>query len=123
MCIRDRPDGVRAKKVALMTFPDGRTLPLNYLREDPFVYFGADFPWWRALGADGAPVTLLIHGEELRGTGKAVLDDPQWRQRIFERLRVNVPAWLPDWLDAKLVVVTLDSNTKQELKPAMRGSQ
>ena len=38
----EHPDGERARKVMLITLPSGRTLPVNYLRKDEFVYAGAD---------------------------------------------------------------------------------
>jgi hypothetical protein len=103
------PQGMRARKVMLLTFPDGRVLPVNYLREDPYVYAGADFSWWKALAGDGARVTLLVQGETLHGTARVVLDQPHFKETIFARLRPTVPEWLPDWLDGKLVVITLDS--------------
>ena len=57
---------------------------------------------------DGAPVTVLIQGRTLSGHAVTVLDDPDFKEDVFSRLRSNVPAWIPDWADAKLVVITLD---------------
>lgn len=39
---------------------------------------------------------------------RAILDDPEYTRSVFERLRPNVPDWLPDWLDAYLIVIDLD---------------
>ncbi|MDA0823241.1 MAG: hypothetical protein O3C28_12575 [Proteobacteria bacterium] len=103
------PHGMRARKVMLLSFPDGKILPVNYLREDPHVYAGADFSWWKAFAGDGARVTLLVHGETLHGTARVVLDQPDFKETIFARLRPTVPKWLPDWLNGKLVIITLDS--------------
>jgi hypothetical protein len=62
----------------------------------------------RAFREGGASVTLVIRGETLTGHARVVLDDPVYRDDVFRRLRPNVPAWLPDWLDARLVVVELE---------------
>ena len=56
-----------AERAMLLTFPDGKTIPVNYLREDKRVYAGADGAWWRAFEGEGATVTLLIQGEALTG--------------------------------------------------------
>ncbi len=49
MELREQPDGVRAARVMLLTMPDGRQIPVNYLREGNLVFAGADGRWWRAL--------------------------------------------------------------------------
>ncbi len=46
--IQTNPQGERARIVMLMTFPDGRQIPMNYLREGNKVFTGADGRWWRA---------------------------------------------------------------------------
>ena len=108
--LRREPNGELAHKVMLIGFPEGRVLPVNYLREGDFVYAGADGPWWRALRGDGARVELLVRGETLFGQARAVEDDPERRADVFSRLRPTVPSWIPDRLDAVLVAVELDSN-------------
>lgn len=45
--LRSGPAGERAKVVMLLTFPDGKTIPVNDLGEGRVVYCGADGPWWR----------------------------------------------------------------------------
>ena len=105
--VRD-PQGPRAQKVMMLTFPDGKSIPVNYLREGDQVFVGADGPWWRSFRGEGAPVTLMIKGETLTGQAVAVLDDPAYTKDVFSRLRPTVPKWLPDWLNGKLVVITLD---------------
>ena len=107
--LREVPDGERAARVMLLTFPDGRELPVNYLREGNQVFAGADGRWWRAFREGGVPVKVLIKGEEHSGRARTVLDDPEYTRDVFERLRPNVPKWLPDWLDAYLVVIDLDA--------------
>jgi len=85
----ENPDGERARRVMLLTLPDGYSIPVNYLREADRVYAGADGRWWKQLVGDGFPVTVLVRGETLRGRARAVVDDPARTQAIFKRLRPN----------------------------------
>ncbi len=107
--IQTNPQGERARIVMLMTFPDGRQIPMNYLREGNKVFAGADGRWWRAFVNGGSPVSMLIRGETVSGHAVVILDDPVHTHEIFARLRPTVPKWLPDWLNGKLVEVTLDA--------------
>jgi hypothetical protein len=102
--LREHPDGVRARKVMLLTLPSGKSLPVNYLREGDAVYAAADFPWWRELGEEGGPGRVLILGETFRGHVRAVLDEPALRASVFERLRPTAPSWA-----GTLVVIDLDA--------------
>ena len=106
--LRDNPDGERAARAMIVTLQDGRIFPVNYLREADTVYMGIDGLWWRAFREPGAPVSMLIQGEALRGHALAVLDDPEYTADVFERLRPAAPDWLPAWLNGKLVVIQLD---------------
>ncbi|XOV85545.1 MAG: hypothetical protein ACFHXK_10610 [bacterium] len=101
------PDGPRAARVLLLTLPDDRVLPVNYLREGALVFVGADGPWWRAFLPGDVPVQMFIRGEDLHGVANVVDDDPAYTEEVFARLRPDVPDWLPAWADAKLVVITL----------------
>jgi hypothetical protein len=83
------PDGERARKVMLLTLPSGRRLPVNYLREDDRVYAAADGTWWKELVGEGSSVTLVVRGETLTGTARAVRDDPDYTADVFSRLRPN----------------------------------
>ncbi len=85
----EHPDGERARKAMLLTLPNGRSIPVNYLREDDRVYAAADGRWWRELVGDGFSVTLLVRGETLRGSARAILDDPAYTQEVFKKLRPN----------------------------------
>ena len=85
----EHPDGERARRAMLLTLPSGRRLPVNYLREGNLVFAGADGTWWKELVGDGFPVTLLVRGSTLRGTARAVLDDPGYTRDVFTRLRPN----------------------------------
>ena len=106
--LQAEPDGERAQRVLRLTLPNGKTLPINYLREGETVYLGADFGWWKAIDASGTPVELLLRGQVRRGMARVVLDDPQRTKSVFARLRPSAPAWLPAWLNGKLVVIDLD---------------
>ncbi len=107
--ITANPNGERAGIVMALTLPDGRTLPVNYRREDNHVYAGADGRWWRTLRDGNASVTVLIRGETLTGQARVVSDDPEFKADVFSRLRPTVPSWLPAWLDAHLVVIELEA--------------
>jgi len=89
--LRKNPDGARARRVMLITLPSGRTIPVNYLREDETVYAAADGRWWQQLRGQGAPVKLLVRGETLLGHARAIEDEPDHRSAIFDRLRPNAP--------------------------------
>ena len=106
--LTEHPNGARANIVMLMTLPDGQQIRMNYLREGNQVFAGADGRWWRALRDGDVPVTLLIKGEELKGRASAILDDPAYTNDVFKRLRPNVPKWLPNWLNANLIVIDLE---------------
>ena len=105
--LRNNPDGARAERAMLLTFPDGREIPVNYLREGGKVFAGADGRWWRAFQDGGAPVAVFIKGQSMTGHATVVLDDQAFIDDIFSRLR-PAASWVPRWLDAKLVVITLD---------------
>lgn len=111
--LRNDPMGARAGEVMLLTLPSGRELPVNYLQEPGVVFAGADGPWWREL-RDGAEVQMLIRGERLDGTARAVLDDPAYTRRIFARLRPTAPDWLPDWLNGKLIEIRVSPITVRQ---------
>ena len=106
--IQNDPQGKRAGIVMLLGLPNGRTLPVNYRREGSQVFVGADGPWWRAVRDGNVPVTVTIRGETLTGRARVVFDDPDYKRSVFERLRPDVPQWLPAWMDAHLVVIDLD---------------
>lgn len=105
--LRTNPEGARAARVMLLTFPDGREIPVNYLREGSKVFAGADGRWWRAFRDGGARVTVLIRGRTMTGLATVELDDQDYVDDIFSRLR-PAASWVPKWLDAKLVIITLD---------------
>ena len=105
--LKANPQGERASIVMLLTLPDGRTLPVNYRREGNQVFAGADGRWWRTLRDGDAPVTVWIRGETFQGRAHVALDNPEYKREVFARLRPDVPKWLPEWLDAHLVVIDL----------------
>ena len=105
--IRSNPQGERAARTMLLTLADGRMYPVNYLWEENLVFMGIDGPWWREFTGEGQGVEMFIAGQTLTGHARAVLDDPEYTDEIFARLRPKAPSWLPRWLNGKLVVITL----------------
>ena len=103
--LRADPEGSTARRVMMVSLPDGRSLPVNYLREDELVFIGVDGFWWRQFTDEGQAVEMFIRGERVNGHAKAVLDRPDYVSEIFKRLRPKVPAWLPSWLNGKLIVI------------------
>ncbi|MCG8414916.1 MAG: hypothetical protein MI746_11920 [Pseudomonadales bacterium] len=105
--LRTQPEGNRAMRVMAITFPDGHTLPVNYLREGNIVFAGSDFNWWRSISPEGSRVNLLIKGEMLSGTA-TVAQDEDYTYEVFERLRPDAPTWASKLVGAKLVTIELD---------------
>ena len=103
--LRADPEGSTARRVMMVSLPDGRSLPVNYLREGQLVFIGVDGFWWRQFTGEGQAVEMFIRGERVNGHAKAVLDQPDYVSEIFKRLRPKVPAWLPSWLNGKLIVI------------------
>lgn len=106
--LEQHPAGRRATETLLLTLPGGRRIPVNYLEDGSTVFVAADGPWWRQFRGEGAAVAVLIRGDLRRGTARVVLDDPDYVAAVFVRLRPDVPEWLPGWLDARLIVITLE---------------
>ena len=106
--IRTNPTGEEAQEAMILTF-EGRTLPVNYRKEGNTVFMGVDGRWWRAFSGDGIPVTMFVQGVTYNGHGVVVLDDPTYVADVFSRLRPTAPDWLPDWLNGKLVVITINT--------------
>ncbi|MGV0034614.1 MAG: hypothetical protein ACNYPE_06520 [Candidatus Azotimanducaceae bacterium WSBS_2022_MAG_OTU7] len=105
--LTEHPMGERAERAMLLTFPDGETIPVNYLREGNRIYVGADGLWWRAFEGDGVEVSLLVQGQKLLGHATVELEDQAFVDDVFSRLRPAAPEWLPDWANGKLVIVEL----------------
>ena len=105
--LKENPTGTRAERAMLLTFPDGKTIPVNYLREGNRVYAGADGSWWQEFEGDGADVTVFVLGETLQGHATVELEDQAFIDDVFSRLRPTVPEWLPDWANGKLVIIDL----------------
>ena len=105
--LRAAPDGATARRVMMVSLPDGRSLPVNYLREGKLVFIGVDGFWWRQFLGAARPVEMFIRGKRINGYAKLVLDRPDYVAEIFERLRPKVPSWLPSWLNGKLIVIEI----------------
>ena len=107
--IQTNPQGERAACTMVITLADGRIYPVNYLREGNLVFMGIDGRWWRVFVDGDASAQMLIQGQRLSGHARVVLDDQAYVDEIFARLRPKAPSWLPAWLNAKLLVITLDA--------------
>ena len=105
--IKNEPTSEIAGEALVLTFSSGKEIPVNYLREGNQVFIGADGPWWREFKDGPTPVNLVIKAEKLAGSATLILDDPEYTQEIFARLRPTTPEWLPDWLAGKLIVINL----------------
>ena len=114
--IQTNPGGKLAARSMIITLADGRVYPVNYLREGNLVFMGIDGRWWRAFRGDGQQVEMLIQGQLLIGSARVELDDQAYIDEVFARLRPKVPSWLPDWLNGKLVVITLDSGVSNAIR-------
>ena len=106
--IRENPQGDQAQESMLLTF-EQQTLPVNYLKEGSTVYIGVDGGWWPIFEGKGAPVSMLIRGVRYNGHAVLAQSDPSFVTDVFSRLRPTTPDWLPQWLSAKLVVITIHS--------------
>jgi hypothetical protein len=105
--LHTEPQGTRAARVMLLSLPDGKQIPVNYLMEGNKVFAGADGRWWQVFTGEGIPVIMLIKGQELKGHGIVILDNQPYVDDVFSRLRPAAPDWLPDWLNGKLVEITI----------------
>lgn len=108
--LRALPHGPRAGRVTVIFLGEPyEPMPVNYLLTGDKVLIGADGGWWRSFLGDGARVEMLIQGYRARGHGIAVRNDPDYVDTSFKCLQRAAPRWLPDWLDAVLIEITLDS--------------
>lgn len=119
--IRENPDGERAARTMLLTLEDGTMYPVNYLYEDDKVFMGIDGLWWREFVDEPRAVQMFIKGNTYSGSALTKLDDLTYIKDIFSRLRPKVPKWLPDALNGKLVVITLDEESKQAALQELSG--
>ena len=93
--LRANPQGELAQTVMILTLPDGEDIPVNYVREEDFVYSGADGFWWRQLRGDGVRVDVYIKGEELTGLGRAVENDKERAREILAKVRPGFERFSP----------------------------
>ena len=110
--LTQHPDGERARRAMLLTLPNGRRIPVNYLREGDRVYAAADGRWWKQFVGDGSPVTLLVRGETLHGRARAVLDDPAHTRAVFKRLRPNAIEGFGTLVEIKLADTESDPQSR-----------
>ena len=91
--LRSPLHGLLSGSLLLVTYTGRRTgrtftIPVLYAEVgvDLVVYVGRsrEKVWWRNLRG-GAPVRVRLRGEELAGTGTAVVDDPELREKYLAR--------------------------------------
>ena len=116
--MRANPASARAMRTMIVTLADGRIYPVNFLREGGQVMMAIDGLWWREFQAPGQPVQMWIQGRELTGHGVLVVNNPAYVADVFTRLRPKVPTWLPAWLNGKLVVIDVLSDSLHMQKEA-----
>ena len=100
------PEGEKAARVMLISFPDGYRIPVNYLREGATVFAGSDFGWWKRIANEGTEVNLLVKGESLEGLA-TVSADETYTYGVFERLRPDAPTWASRLVGAKLIIIDI----------------
>lgn len=105
--LNSNPNGERAGKVMLITFPSGRSTPVNYLHEGNTIFAASDFNWWKSIEVEGTVLGLYIQGANLRGVAR-VSTDSEYTFEVFERLRPDAPQWASRMIGAKLVVIELE---------------
>ena len=105
--LQSEPDGQLSDLVGILTLPDDRKIPVNYLHENKQVFLGADGLWWRDFRGEGAEVVMWIKGDEFKGRARVKLGESETKDRVFPTIRPRVPEWIPDFLNAKLVVIQL----------------
>ena len=108
--LRALPKGERALKVMLLTLPNGREIPVNYLQEGDTVFVGSDGLWWRLFKDSSFKVSMLIKGKQLSGSATLIEEEPEYVRSVFSRLRPDVPKWLPDALNAHLIEIKITNS-------------
>lgn len=86
--LRSRFHGWVSKHLILLTFTGRKsgkqfTTPVAYDREGDTLYVATDSPWWKNLRG-GAPVTVVLEGQERRGYAQAFAD-PERFARMLQR--------------------------------------
>lgn len=106
--LRSPAHGIVSKFTLLITFT-GRvsgktyTTPVSYSQFDNQIYIFSHANWWKNL-CGGAPVTLSIRGQEIKGLAEPIADDKiVIAARLAAHLR-NVPS------DARYYEVTFDEH-------------
>ncbi len=113
--------GLVSRRIMLITF-NGRksgktyTTPVDYVREGDTVTLFTHGKWWRNL-TGGAPVTLRLRGEDVRGTAEVTAEDKTAVADGLEWFLTRLPA------DARYYGVTFDENKKPRREDCERGAQ
>ncbi len=91
--LRSPLHGRISNMLMLLTFTGSKsgkqfTTPVGYQREGDTITIITDSPWWKNLEG-GAPVKMLVRGEELRGSARPITDKDNVLQATREFLQKN----------------------------------
>lgn len=118
--LRSEPHGSRAHRTMLLTLPDGRAIPVDYVRQGDRLYAVSGFRWWRTLRG-GKRVTVFIRGERLTGVGDVFQGDAAVETNMLSRLKMPVLGIPPAWTGGALVEIVLDSNAEMQSESTSRS--
>lgn len=106
--LRSPAHGMVSKFTTLITFTGCKsgktyTTPVSYSQFDDQVYIFTHANWWKNL-CGGAPVTLTLRGQDLKGVAEPVVDDKNTIATYLAAHLRNVPS------DAKYYNVTFEEH-------------
>jgi hypothetical protein len=119
--LRSPAHKVVSKNILLITFTGCKsgktyTTPVSYSQFDDQVYVFTHANWWKNL-CGGAPVTLCLQGQELKGLAEPVVDDKQAIVAGLSAHLRNVPS------DAKYYSVTFDEHGNPKAEEVEKAVQ
>jgi len=113
--------GMVSRTVLLITFTGRKsgktfTTPVSYSQNDDQVFIFTHAAWWKNLRS-GAPVTLCLQGQEVRGLAEPVAEDKQAIAAGLTAHLCKVPS------DARYYGVTFDNNQNPRADEVMKAVQ
>jgi len=119
--LRSPVHGMVSKFTLLISFTGCKsgkvyTTPVSYSQFEDQVYIFTHANWWKNL-CGGAPVTLTIRGQELKGWAEPVDEDKDTIATWLAAHLQNVPS------DAKYYNVTLDENRTPKVDDVVQAVQ
>lgn len=118
--LRSPMHGMVSKAILLITFTGRKsgkayTTPVSYSQNGDQIYIFTHATWWKNL-CSGAPVTLRVRGQELRGLAEPIQDKQVIAAGLAEHLR-KVP------FDAKYYSVTFDDQGNPKIEEVEKAVQ